>query len=40
MRQGEEVKEGLEPKFINLVTGRRAKENIRSGEAITFSKVM
>ena len=31
---------GIEPKYINLIIGRRAKETIGSGEVITFSKVM
>ncbi len=31
---------GLEAKYMNLVAGKKAKENIKSGETITFSKVM
>jgi N-acetylneuraminate synthase/N,N'-diacetyllegionaminate synthase len=31
---------GLEAKYMNLVVGKKAKENIKSGETITFSKVM
>lgn len=31
---------GLEPKFLNLVVGRKAKGNIKSGEVINLSKVL
>jgi len=31
---------GLEPKYINLIIGRKTKANIISGEVITFPKVM
>ncbi|MFC2006420.1 N-acetylneuraminate synthase [Chloroflexota bacterium] len=31
---------GLEPKFINLIIAKKANKDIRSGEVITFSKVM
>lgn len=31
---------GLEAKYINLIVGKKAKKNIKSGETITFPKVM
>jgi len=31
---------GIEPKYIGMIAGRKAKDDIKSGELVTFAKMV